>query len=90
MLRDLNPYRSHTCDSDATYEYTCRNTDGSFSCDVNIAAILPTIDPTTGKPDDGFETWTDCTSNEVFTHKPQILHRYLSVKTPFEVAKHSI
>ena len=59
--------QSHTCDTDVTYDYTCRNTDGSFSCDVNIGAILPTIDPNTGKPDDGFETWSDCSSEGLFT-----------------------
>ena len=92
-MGDSNPSKSHTCDSDVTYEYTCRNTDGSFSCDVNIAAILPTIDTTTGKPDDGFETWSDCTSYGIFTHDPrieQIFDRYLSDKIPFQVVLRSI
>ena len=49
---------THNCDDVVTYEYTCGNIDGSFTCDVNSDFILPVLD-SDGNPDDGYTPWTN-------------------------------
>ena len=49
---------THNCDDVVTYEYTCGNTDGSFTCDVNSDFILPILDDN-GDLDDGYTFWTN-------------------------------
>ena len=49
---------THNCDDAVTYEYTCGNVDGSFTCDINSDFILPTLDGN-GNPTDGYTPWTN-------------------------------
>ena len=44
-------HQTHDCDNTVTYDYECKNTLGSYACQMKLFDIIPTLAPTDRIPD---------------------------------------